>query len=248
MSQPLTKITEHQTSRAVITGEVICVLTAAALLVVHAGRFAAIREVWVWWTPLVALAAWPAADFVSGVVHWLADTWGSEQFPLVGSRFIRPFRVHHVNPRGMLESGWFDTNGDTALVTIPILLATFAFPLDQAWGRAAAMFLVAFCFWGAPTNQIHYWAHSSHPPAWVAWLQKRRLILAPDHHDIHHAAPYATHYCITTGWCNPLLSRLGFWRGLERCVTALTGVQPRADDERYSETVREGEAHHHTSS
>ena len=83
------------------------------------------------------------------------------------------------------------------------------------------MLLAAFCFWGVPTNQIHYWAHSPQPPAWVAWLQRRRLILSPDHHDLHHASPFATHYCITTGWCNSLLARLGFWRGLERLV--LTG-------------------------
>jgi ubiquitin-conjugating enzyme E2 variant len=243
MSRPPPEQTQHRTSRAVITGEAISVAAAVVLLMIHASRFATTRQTWVWWMPLVALAAWPAADLVSGVVHWLADTWGNEQFPFFGSRFIRPFRVHHVNPRGMLESGWFDTNGDTALVTIPILLAVFAIPLDPAWGRAAAVFLVAFCFWGAPTNQIHYWAHSPRPPTWVAWLQRRRLILGPDHHDIHHASPYATHYCITTGWCNPLLSRLGFWRGLERIVTAITGIKPRADDERYSDACT-----HHASS
>jgi ubiquitin-conjugating enzyme E2 variant len=223
----------------VITGEAVCVVTAASLLVIHVVRFAATPAMWAWWLPLVALAAWPAVDFVSGIVHWLADTWGSEQFPFFGSRFIRPFRVHHVNPRGMLESNWLDTNGDTALVTIPILLAAFAFPLAQPWGGAAAVFLVAFCFWGAPTNQIHYWAHSPHPPALVAWLQRRRLILSTEHHDRHHASPFATHYCITTGWCNPLLSRLRFWRGLEWCVTALTGIQPRKDDEQYIAATRQ---------
>jgi ubiquitin-conjugating enzyme E2 variant len=118
-------------------------------------------------------------------------------------------------------------------VTIPLLLAALAIPLDAAWGRAAAAFLAAFCFWGVPTNQIHYWAHMERPPALVAWLQRRRLILSPEHHRVHHASPFATHYCITTGWCNPLLARLGWWRMLETCATALTGVQPRADDERY---------------
>src|SRR5262245_2768342 len=229
MTALLPQPAQHRTSRAVITGEVISVLAAAGLLVLHGVRIGMTPAAWVWWMPLVGLAAWPAADFVSGLVHWLADTWGSEQFPLLGSRFIRPFRVHHVNPRGMLDSGWLDTNGDTALVTIPILLAAFAIPLDVAWGRALAMFVTAFCFWGVPTNQIHYWAHSPQPPAWVAWLQRRRLILSPEQHAIHHASPFATHYCITTGWCNPLLAHLGFWRRLEGGVTALTGLKPRAD-------------------
>jgi hypothetical protein len=228
---------QHRTSRAVITGEALCVLSAASLLFVHGIRLASRGECWTWWMPLVVLAAWPAADFVSGIVHWAADTWGSEHFPFFGPRFIRPFRVHHVNPRGMLASNWLDTNGDTALVTIPMLLAAFAIPLDAAWGRAATAFVAAFCFWGVPTNQIHYLAHMPEPPRLVAWLQRRRLILSPEHHRVHHAAPFATHYCITTGWCNPLLARLGWWRRLERCVTVLTGVRPRADDERYVEAV-----------
>ena len=31
-----------------------------------------------------------AADLVSGIVHWTADTWGSEMMPVVGRRFLRP--------------------------------------------------------------------------------------------------------------------------------------------------------------
>jgi ubiquitin-conjugating enzyme E2 variant len=47
---------------------------------------------------------------------------------------------------------------------------------------------------------------------------------------LHHAAPYSTHYCITTGWVNPLLVRTGFFRHAERAITAVTGATPRADD------------------
>jgi ubiquitin-conjugating enzyme E2 variant len=44
------------------------------------------------------------------------------------------------------------------------------------------------------------------------------LILAPRHHEIHHAAPHDKHYCITVGWMNPVLNGLGFFRGLEWVV------------------------------
>jgi hypothetical protein len=51
-----------------------------------------------WWAPFVIVAAAFGADFMSGIVHWTADTWGSVTCPLFGRRFLRPFRVHHVNP------------------------------------------------------------------------------------------------------------------------------------------------------
>jgi hypothetical protein len=227
-------IPQHQTSHWIITGEVLCVLGATGLVLAHGLRLAAASHLADTWLLFVALAAWPAADFASGIVHWLGDTWGSERWPFLGPRFIRPFRVHHVNPQGMLASHFFDTNGDSALVTIPILLAVFAIPLENAIGRGVAAFLTAFCFWGMPTNQIHYWAHQNNPPRWVAWLQKRRLILSPEHHLRHHTSPFLIHYCITTGWCNILLDNVRFFRILELVVQRLTGATARSDDEEYA--------------
>ena len=42
--------------------------------------------------------AYVAADFVSGFVHWLGDTFGEEHWPILGAGFIKPFRDHHVDP------------------------------------------------------------------------------------------------------------------------------------------------------
>ena len=220
--------------------ELACIVVAVLLLGWHGVRFARMEELWTWWLPLVAASGMLSADFSSGIVHWTADTWGEETMPILGRRFLRPFRVHHVNPHDFLRRDVIDTNGDVAMIVIPFLAAAFAIPLNDPWGRAAAVYLVSFCLCGLPTNQVHQWAHRPHPPRWVDWLQRRGLLLSREAHARHHAAPYVVNYCITTGWCNVLLTRMNFFRRLERLVTRVTGLPARGDDQAFAASVFAG--------
>ena len=128
--------------------EVISVLAAAGLVLAHLIRFALTPELH-WWLTLVAIAAGMlAADFVSGVIHWAGDTWGGEGTLWIGPRFIRPFRFHHAQALDMLGSHFFTTNGDTALASLPFLLAPFAVPLDAQAGQSASVFLWTVGAWG----------------------------------------------------------------------------------------------------
>jgi sterol desaturase/sphingolipid hydroxylase (fatty acid hydroxylase superfamily) len=52
------------------------------------------------------------------------------------------------------------------------------------------------------------------------------LILSKEHHDVHHASPYDTYYCITVGVWNPLLDRIRFFARTERL---LRRIVPGAD-------------------
>lgn len=179
-----------------------------------------------------ALLAWIAADFVSGFVHWLADTWGTPETPLFGPNFIGPFREHHVDQTLITRHDFVETNGNNCLVSLPVVVLAFGLPLDD--GAPVNLFAVSFLAFLAlatlATNQIHKWAHLSHPPAAVVLLQRLRLILAPDHHAVHHKSPFATHYCITTGWMNRPLAAVAFFPRLERLVTRALGIEPRRDD------------------
>ena len=178
-----------------------------------------------------------AADLVSGLVHWIADTWFHETMPILGRRLLRPFRVHHVNPDDFLRRGFLTVNGDVALISLPFLAAVFALPLDVLWGRLLATFIVSMAAVALPTNQVHQWAHMRHPPEWVRWLQRRGVILSREDHLKHHHPPYAQFYCIATGWLNRPLTRIDFFRRAERAVTKLTGLQPREDDHDFQRQV-----------
>ena len=186
-----------------------------------------------WWVVPAVLAGLLAADFASGLVHWGADTWGRDDLPLLGSRLLVPFRVHHVNPVDFLRRPFLDTNGDLALLALPVLGALYFVPLDTRWGTPLALSGLSFCAAAMWTNQIHQWAHMPSPPPVVRLLQDGGLILGRTAHALHHERPYEAHYCITTGWCNRPLEAVGFFRGMERMITRVTGAQPRHDDKRY---------------
>jgi ubiquitin-conjugating enzyme E2 variant len=210
-------------------GAALLTLTALAY------QIATTVDLWQWWVPLALAAGMAAADLWSGLVHWGADTWGRDDFPVIGPRLLVPFRVHHVNPADFLQRSFLDTNGDVAATTVPLLACLFAVPLDAVWGPAAAVFGFALCGTGMMTNQIHQWAHMPSPRAPVRLLQDYGLILSRIAHAVHHERPYESHYCITTGWCNAPLEAIGFFRHLEAFIARVTGAQPRDDDRRYEQ-------------
>jgi ubiquitin-conjugating enzyme E2 variant len=178
------------------------------------------------------LLGYLSADFISGFVHWFCDTWGTVEWPIVGKAFIRTFREHHVDPLAITRHDFVETNGSNCSVSLVVLVPAMFLRIEP--GASGALFTAAFVaslvFAVFLTSQCHKWSHQAQPPRVVAWLQRARLILHPDHHAVHHAAPFNRYYCITAGWLNAPLTFIGFFPLLERMITALTGALPRADD------------------
>ena len=83
-----------------------------------------------------------SADFLSGLFHWIADTWGDLGTPIIGKTFIRSFREHHVCPavcdgspsfaatlhcaQNMCKHDWIETNGDTCLAASAAIALTLS--------------------------------------------------------------------------------------------------------------------------
>jgi plasmanylethanolamine desaturase len=185
------------------------------------------------WLVLVAvLAAYIAADFCSGFVHWMGDTWGSPDVPLLGATVIRPFREHHVDQTAITRHDFVETNGANCLISLPVAAGSLLIPVEggEDVGLFAATFFGSLILWVFGTNQFHKWAHMTTPPPVIAAFQRWHLILPPVHHAIHHTAPFSQYYCITVGWLNWPLSKMRFFPMLEQLITSLTGALPRRDD------------------
>lgn len=164
-----------------------------------------------------------AADFITGFLHWLCDTYFAEDTPIVGPAIIEPFREHHRDPRAMTRRAFLRLSNSNVIATSIVLAgiwgwrATHPGPpslLADVWitSLAAALWL---------TNQFHKWAHVAQVPRSVAWLQAAGLILNPVRHARHHLSHDGRAFCVTTGWLNPLLDRVGVFRGMERAIRAV---------------------------
>lgn len=193
------------------------------------------------WAPIGVIAGIFLADFFSGVLHWGFDTWGTQSTPLAGN-FIRSFREHHVDPVAMCDHDFFEANGDSFAVMIGLITACNVIPaltgINLLWYQSVPSVWVAFTIFGGLTNELHKWSHSRSKNPVVTFMQRNGLILPPHHHNQHHKNQHDDAYCITTGWCNPFLDKINFWRMLEAAITYVSGVPPRKDDLKLLTMVR----------
>jgi len=175
-----------------------------------------------WLITLIATLA--LVDFVSGIVHWAEDTFGTHSAPIVGRWIVMPNEVHHRDATAFVSNTWLASSWDLLAVGALVALATWH--LD-AWSWATWLFIVL----GVNANQIHKWNHSpaANRPASIRFLQRVYLLQSSWHHAAHHRGAKNTSYCVITPFVNPILDSIGFWRALETITVPLFGAPRRSD-------------------
>ena len=163
--------------------------------------------------PIIALiiglvvAAYAVADLASGIVHYLLDNFGSPDTPVIGQKFVKPFRDHHVDPMAMTQGDFIAVNADNVFVCLPVIIPAFFF-LDTGAHPYAGVFIVGLVSGVIMTNQLHKWAHMPTVPRLVAAAQRTGVVLSKEHHSVHHSGAYDRNYCITWGHLDVLLNRV----------------------------------------
>ncbi len=208
-SGPLHSFLEHTT---------LCLFPVVLVLNLYLASFRLYERELLWLIALAIPLGVVGGDFVSGIVHWAADTYGSEDMRVIGPSLVKPFRLHHVYPRDITTHGLVETTGNVCILAVPVLVACLYLMWRMPQSGLLAFSVVCFAFVAAATvatNQFHKWAHQENPSSFARWLQRRRLVLEPQHHKLHHTEPFNVNYCITNGWLNPVLNKLKFFRRLE---------------------------------
>lgn len=209
------------------------VMTYAFPLLCAANLYLAARELgWLSIAVVIVVGApvaWILADFVSGLIHWFADTYGSDDTPLFGPWLIKPFRQHHQYARDICTHNLVLTIGNSCTVAAPFQAGVLYLLLsdeDVSFTKAAFSFVFnLFAMAMVATNVLHKWAHAETTNWLISRLQRSRVFLSPAHHHLHHTKPFDSNYCITNGWLNPLLERIRFFRSLEATLSAI-GIKP----------------------
>jgi len=159
------------------------------------------------------------------------DNYGDGSTPGLGPQ-IAAFQGHHQRPWTITERE-FANNCHTTFKPAALASAAWLVAVPASAPPAASAFFATLIACAALSQQFHAWAHGkpSTVPGPVRKLQAAGLLVSAKAHGAHHRAPFEGNYCIVSGAWNGLLDRVGFFRGLEKAVHALTGVEPRCWNE-----------------
>ena len=142
---------------------------------------------------------------------------------MVPSRLTMSSASAHHTPSSPSPSGSTPSSRPAAVPAAGMLA------ISPFLGPFAGTFFPAFLLLVCMSQQFHAWSHmkKSQLPSVVVALQDFGLLIGRRQHGAHHRPNFEGNYCIVSGLWNAPLDAVGFFRGLEKLVAALTGVEPR---------------------
>ncbi len=174
---------------------------------------------------LKLVVTWLVVDWISGLIHWMEDSYGHPYLPFVGRRITKANLLHHARPRAFIHNSWYASSELLLFACLGAMAIAFALGHLTPWVVLAAVL-------GANANQVHKWSHRTareNGPV-ITTLQRLHLIQSPRHHHSHHVGAKNSHYCVLTDVLNPILDRCRFWRGLEFALSRVFGLKTRDED------------------
>lgn len=170
---------------------------------------------------LTVLACIIVADFLTGLVHWIEDTYGLPSWPILGALIVEPNIEHHLDPLALCDSPVWLRNYQAGIPACLFSAGVFGWLGLDGW---PVVLTVVFAAMG---NEVHAWSHAGKSNPWpIRFLQDAGLVQTPQHHAQHHRPPYNRRFCTLTNFTNAVLDLVGFWPALE-AVLSLAWITPK---------------------
>ncbi len=206
-----------------------------------------------WRMAPAALAAWYAADFMSGAVHMYLDyrpcvggagldrlfffegSRGSPEYAALKrqifaginpfERLVFDFKIHHPQPKALGRRSFVYLARTPALfIAAPLaLLLDLGCLLGKVPGWLG-MGLAVLIFGGALAQYFHGALHRERTPWFLAVPRRLGLLMSPAAHERHHAT-LDRDFATTSGWSNPLLNVIFRFLMAHRWLSA-AGLEP----------------------
>ena len=184
---------------------------------------------------IMLLVSYFVADIVSGVVHWLIDSYSIHPFLLetpyltpIGNAFqesVIAFRMHHIKPHRMSSHDVLNTSGSTFCLVAFVQMVTLLVNLSPLWNVFIGLIALMNIF----SNEFHKISHMNSKQ--MNLLQKTinstQIFLTKEKHRSHHHEPEEQGYTMLSGLFNPLLDhpRIRLWERLEYIMYWLFGIK-----------------------
>ncbi len=166
------------------------------------------------------------ADFITGLVHWIEDTYGVPDWPFgLGKNVVEPNIIHHQHPNWMITmSNVIQRNYITAIPASIAIFIAYYFYGWSCWPFATTILIAGFL-----GNEIHGWNHTpiSKLNWFIRFLQDTAIVQTRHQHALHHKKPYNKYYCTLTNLTNPVLELIYFWRTLEFLLLKIFGLKTK---------------------
>lgn len=181
------------------------------------------------------------ADIITGVAHWLEDTYCSDDMvhgrllsKFVGQYVCEPNIDHHLRPRDLVNGGNFVVRNlvpwglALAAVMLFALIDWCCSWINWPW---AVYFTIWLSTFGNEIHRANHMRDSELNPLHL-FLRESGLVQSQRQHMLHHKPPFDGYYCAMISFNNAWMDRIHFWRGLEWILFTVFRIPTRREDRR----------------
>lgn len=166
------------------------------------------------------------ADIVTGILHWLEDTYLSYciNIPIL-SNISKDNELHHYFPRSILAYSYIEHI--TYSLPFSIIAFTLILLLNKKFVFKHIYIFISFFVFSISSNILHRFSHmrDCEKSNVLKSIQKTGILCSHDHHSKHHENNLEK-YCVISEYNNYILDNINFWRTLEYLIYMITGLKP----------------------